>query len=181
MIEFQTDFALAQKIGLLPSAITWLAWNRFRIDLLRHITHSHQLNKRYHYGELRLSRLNSIYRLYQWSWRGGYFLTHTRYQSFYKANFEWLLLAFAYFSIALSALQVLLAADQGRGVTNGVLRVASLVIGSASMISVVLAVLVMAVLFVTLRLVNEGFAREKRDDVQRDVDLAELNVSRTKF
>lgn len=143
------------------------------MDLQTRITHSHQINKRYHYGELRLSRLNNVYRLHQRSWRGGYFLLHTRYQSFFRANFEWLLLAFAYLSVALSALQVLLGANHD---TNRVLRAVSLAIGSASIISVLMTVLIMAALFVAMRMVNETFARRKRADVEGDFDLSDSKM-----
>lgn len=96
---------------------------------------------------------------------------HTRYQSFFRANFEWLLLAFAYFSVALSALQVLLTANQSKGDPNRVLELVSLVIGSASIISVLMALLVMAALFAILRILNENFARRKRADLERHLGL----------
>lgn len=168
LIEHHIDFKLSQDLGLLPAIITRRAWNRFRINLQNNIAQSSQVNKRYFYGELRLSRLNSAYRLYRKSWRSGYFLVHTRYQSFFRANFEWLLLVFAYFSVALSALQVLLDADQGRGDTNRVLSLVSIVIGSTSIISVLVALVVMAALFVILRWVNENYARNKRFDEEGD-------------
>ena len=171
LVHHRTDFSLAREIGLLPPSVTWPAWNRFRMDLLTNITHSCQVNKRYYYGELRLSRLNSAYRLHQRSWREGYFLVHTRYQSFFRANFEWLIFAFAYFSVALSALQVLLSANQGRDDTNRILELVSLAIGSASIIGVLMAVLIMAALFAILTLLNERFARRKRADVEQVFDL----------
>ncbi len=173
LIHHRTDFSLALELGLLPPTLTWPAWNRFRMDLLTHITQSQQINKRYHYGELRLSRLNTAYRLHQRSWRSGYFLVYTRCQSFFGANFEWLLLAFAYFSVALSALQVLLSANQGYDTTNRALEVVSLAIGSASILSVLLAVLIMALLFMMLSILNENFARRKRADVEHDFDLTD--------
>ncbi|KAL8914083.1 MAG: hypothetical protein Q9171_001199 [Xanthocarpia ochracea] len=180
LIHHRTDFSLAHELRLLPPSVSWPAWNRFRMDLLTHITHSQQINKRYHYGELRLSRLNTAYRFHQRSWRGGYFLVYTRYQSFFTANFEWLLLAFAYFSVALSALQVLLSANQGYDSTNRVLEVISLALGSASILSVFLAALIMAVLFMILSILNENFARRKRADVEHDFNLTEHKAYFTK-
>ncbi|KAL8903535.1 MAG: hypothetical protein Q9207_003869 [Kuettlingeria erythrocarpa] len=176
LIQHRTDFILALELRLLPPDVTWSAWNRFRLDLLTNITHSQQINKRYHYGELRLSRLNSTYRLHKRSWRGGYFLVYTRYQSFFTANFEWLLLAFAYYSVALSALQVLLSANQGYDNTNRVLGGISLALGSASILSVFLALLIMALLFMTLSILNENFARRRRADVEHDFDLNEYKA-----
>lgn len=173
MIQYHIDFTMAQESGLIPLAVTWRAWNRFRMDLQTRITRSHQINKRYHYGELRLSRLNTIYRLYRRQWRGGYFLVHTRYQSFFRANFQWLILAFAYLSVSLSAFQVLLAADPYQASENSALRWISIVTGTASAVSVLIAVLIMAVLLVILRLVNEAFARSKRFRVEDDFELNE--------
>ena len=89
-----------------------------------------------------------------------YFLVHTKYRSFFRANFECLILAFAYLSIVLSALQVLLAADQGQA--QVVLRWVSIVTGPSSMLSVVVVLLLMGGLLVVLKLVNEGFAKSKR-------------------
>ena len=160
MIQHRIDFTIAQECGLILPEITWCAWNRFQADLQLNITEPYQINKRYHYRELRLDRLNTIYRIYRGQWRHGYFLVHTRYQSFFRANFEWLILAFAYLSVVLSALQVLLAADQDQG--QGVLRWVSIAIGAISTLSVVVVVLVMAGLLVTLRLSNEKFAKSQK-------------------
>ncbi|KAL8918020.1 MAG: hypothetical protein Q9208_007618 [Pyrenodesmia sp. 3 TL-2023] len=176
LIHHRTDFSLALELGLLPPSVTWPAWNRFRMDLLTRITHSQQINKRYHYGELRLSRLNTAYRFHQRSLRGGYFLVYTRYQSFFRANFEWLLLAFAYFSVVLSALQVLLSANQGYENTNRVLEGVSLALGSASILSVFLAVLIMAALFAILSILNENFARRRRTDVEHAFNLTRFET-----
>ena len=101
-----------------------------------------------------------VYRIYRGQWQRGYFLVHTKYRSFFRANFEWLILAFAYLSIILSALQVLLAADQSQG--QVVLRWVSIVIGTSSTLSVVVIVLVMAGLLIALRLSNEKFAKSKK-------------------
>ena len=160
MIQHPVDFSIAKECGLILPDVTWSAWNRFQADLQLNITEPYQINKRYHYGELRLDRLNTIYRIHRGQWRRGYFLVHTRYKSFFRANFEWLILAFAYLSVVLSALQVLLAAEQSQG--QVVLKWVSIVIGASSSLSVVVVVLVMAGLLVMLRLSNERFAKSKR-------------------
>ena len=160
LIQHHIDFTIAQEYGLIPPDITWCAWNRFRADLQLSITKPYQINKRYHYGELRLDRLNTIYRIYRGQWRRGYFLSHTKYRSFFRANFEWLILAFAYLSIVLSALQVLLAADQDQG--EGVLRWVSIVVGASSTLSVVVVLFFMAGLLAMLKLSNEKYAKSKK-------------------
>ena len=74
--------------------------------------------------------------------------------------------------MALSALQVLLTADQGReNNANGLLRGISLGIGTASIIGGVGAVLVMAALFSVLRFVNEAFAKSKKIDSKESFPL----------
>lgn len=81
------------------------------------------------------------------------------------------MLVSAYATVALSALQVLLATDQGRDNTNEVPRGVSLSIGTASIVSVGVAVPVMAALFAVLRFVNEAFAKRKRVDVANGFPL----------
>jgi hypothetical protein len=85
-------------------------------------------------------------------------------------------LAFAYVAVALSALQVLLSANQGNDSTNKFLRGVSFGIGSASMVSIVMTVSVMATLFVTLQMVNATFARRKRADVEGTFALSAFEV-----
>lgn len=74
----------------------------------------HDVSPRYKYGELRLSRLNIIYRLVPpaYSLRNlvwGYQSRSTWYQAFFDRHFKWMLAVFAILSVALSALQVGLA------------------------------------------------------------------------
>lgn len=86
-------------------------------------------------------------------------------------------MAFAYLSVALSALQVLLTANQGYDHTNIVLEGVSLVIGSASIVGVLFAVLIMAILFGALRILKEAFARCKSADVELNFFLIESKTS----
>jgi len=68
--------------------------------------------ERYTFGELRLSRLNTIYRLTSLSLHHfvrGYMSSSTWYKAFFTTNFAWLLAVFAYMTVILSALQVGLA------------------------------------------------------------------------
>lgn len=58
LVRYESDFRIAQdeKLQLLPKNITWEQWCHFREDLTS-IT-DNDVCMRYHYGELRLTRLN---------------------------------------------------------------------------------------------------------------------------
>ena len=173
LVEYHTDFLIAIELSLLPSSITWRQWSKFRNDLVRNIIRASQVNQRYYYGELRLSRLNGIYCVYCHSWRRGYFLIHTSYQNFFRTNFGWLLLAFAYISVVLSAFQVLLSADQSQGHPNAVLERMSIGVGTASTTGVLVAVSVIVALFIILRTGNKVYTRSRKIEVHNDSLLHE--------
>ncbi|KAF2137734.1 uncharacterized protein K452DRAFT_329087 [Aplosporella prunicola CBS 121167] len=113
LISYECDWKIARAYGLIPESMTWRAWVTFADDLLDHIEghHSPLVDKRYFYGELRLSRLNAIYRLVPpvFSLKHmvyGFSSNSTWYKQFFTKNFGWLLAAFAYANLALSAMQV---------------------------------------------------------------------------
>jgi hypothetical protein len=104
------DLQLAQDAYLLPKAITWRHWRAFahsfcsKID----IQSLHQVNPRFHFGDLRLSRINTITRLRyaSSSFVRGYLYPYNRYVVFFQRNFGWILVVFVFFSLVLSAMQV---------------------------------------------------------------------------
>ncbi|KAK2810988.1 hypothetical protein FQN50_002581 [Emmonsiellopsis sp. PD_5] len=107
LVCYKSDFRIAKEVGLLPAEIEWEQWNRF-------------VSKRYRYGELRLSRLHSIYRFMPSTFSvdnfvRGYMSGSTWYRAFFKRNFAWLLALFVYVSVVLSAMQVGLATKQLEG------------------------------------------------------------------
>ncbi|KAK7750567.1 hypothetical protein SLS62_007543 [Diatrype stigma] len=121
LIGHKGDFALAQEAKLIPPEIDWPAWTDFMKDFLQNIDvdSSTQVDRRYHYGELRLSRLNTITRFLpsMWSYNNfvwGYLSTSTWYQAFFERNFSWILTAFVFMSVTLSAMQVGLGTQQLR-------------------------------------------------------------------
>lgn len=107
------DMKMAHKLDLLPSYVTWERWKAFVADFLSHVDVNalHQVNKRYHFGELRLERINTIYRLrfFFTHFIRGYLYGYNRYAVFFQRNFAWILVIFVYFSLVLSAMQVGLA------------------------------------------------------------------------
>lgn len=115
----KSDLRMAQDAGLLGYEIHWEHWVSFTRSLLRAIDIQtlEQVNRRYHYGELRLSRLNWIYRLTS-NHRShvtlirGYMYGYTKYSEVVQRNFAWVLVAFVYITIVLTAMQVGLATDR---------------------------------------------------------------------
>ncbi|KAI4173622.1 MAG: hypothetical protein LQ343_002797 [Gyalolechia ehrenbergii] len=74
------------------------------------------VNKRYHYGELRLARLNWIYRLFSRHTNittvvRGYMYGYHQYSDILRRNFAWVLITLVYVSTVLAALQVALATE----------------------------------------------------------------------
>ncbi|RDL34402.1 uncharacterized protein BP5553_07530 [Venustampulla echinocandica] len=118
LVRHQSDLRIAHEQGLLPHIIDWETWTEFVDDFLQHIDLQSLggISPRFQYGELRLSRLNKIYRIIGFTRRGlirGYITAPTWYQDFFARNFAWLLAIFAFMSVALSAMQVVVAVARG--------------------------------------------------------------------
>jgi len=119
LVSYEIDFILAKELHLLPSELDWKGWLDIVQDLLaRFLLDEQRISPRYYYGELRLSRINWIYKLdfrfrFQHFCRGYHYNSQT-YRSFLNRNFGWLLVVFVYFTILLTAMQVGLATNQLR-------------------------------------------------------------------
>ena len=104
------DLRIACQCYLVPTSITWQQWKLLITDFYRHIDVNalDQVNKRYHFGELRLSRINTIYRIrfFFTNYIRGYLYGYNRYVVFFQRNFGWILVVFVYFSLILDAMQV---------------------------------------------------------------------------
>lgn len=104
------DMKMAHELDLLPSDITWPWWKAFVTDVISHmdVNALDQVNKRFQFGELRLGRINSIYRIrfFFTHFIRGYLYGYNRYVVFFERNFAWVLIVFVYFSLVLSAMQV---------------------------------------------------------------------------
>ncbi|OAQ89062.1 FluG domain-containing protein [Purpureocillium lilacinum] len=109
LICHESDFRIAQDKHLLPPEVAWPAWRIFVEQLdTEHV--SARVDPRFHYGELRLSRLNKIYTFTQTPLR-GYVRHWNQYGAFFHDNFAWLASASLYIVIVLTAMQVGLATD----------------------------------------------------------------------
>ena len=110
LIQHRLDFILAQEDHLLPSELEWIEWSTFITHFCR--IDDSQVASRYHYGQLRLSRLNWAVRIFQprnapsaWFYKIPYWST-----ALYLENVIGpLIFAFASLSVVLSSMQVVLS------------------------------------------------------------------------
>ncbi|KAG7009639.1 hypothetical protein G7Y79_00002g007540 [Physcia stellaris] len=170
LVRHESDLRIAKEANILPKWISWRDWASFAGVLYVNLNFddvARWKNKRFAYGELRLNRLNHIYRLAP-QFRGkhlsrGYMAAYFTYSDFFKAEFAWLLILFVYGSIVLQSLQVGLSTQHlGRSFSfQGFAQVFTLItlFVSAS------ACVVVALLYVCLFLFN--FVRAVRFDSQR--------------
>jgi uncharacterized membrane protein len=114
LIRSPLDFHLAMRDGahLLPPKLDWPSWLTLTRQFLARVDANSldQVNRRYHFGELRLGRINTIYRLdYRFiltHFVRGYLYGYNRYVVFFQRNLGWVLVVFVWFSLILSAMQV---------------------------------------------------------------------------
>ena len=106
LICYPIDLAIAKNSYLISKDVTWEQWDRFRdTTILR--TENRHINRRYEYGELRLNRLDIIYRL---TGRGlTYFTIHRNYKTYFTQYFALFVTVFAFVAVILAAMQVLVS------------------------------------------------------------------------
>ncbi|KAL6406467.1 hypothetical protein AUP68_09261 [Ilyonectria robusta] len=109
LISHESDFRIAEEKHLLPPGVRWPAWRTFVEQLgTEHIYPD--VHPRFYHGELRLSRLNKIYRLWQTPPRG--YMSHwSQYGAFFRDHFTWLAGTTVYLVVVLTAMQVGLATE----------------------------------------------------------------------
>ena len=100
------DLVLAKKSHLISEDVTWEQWVAF-YDAIILKTKDNHISRRYQYGELRLNRLDIIYRL---TGRGlTYFTVHRNYKTYFTQYFSLFVTVFAFAAVILAAMQVLVA------------------------------------------------------------------------
>ncbi|KAF1917521.1 hypothetical protein BDU57DRAFT_528130 [Ampelomyces quisqualis] len=168
------DLKIAHDLSLVPSFITWQWWKDLVADFLDvgkgnvDINTLAQVNKRYQFGDLRLGRINSIYRIryFHTHFVRGYLYGYNRYVVFFERNFSWILIVFVFFSLVLSAMQVGIGLRELED-NHAFLR-ASYVFVVFSMVSVVAVLAIVCFIFIVIFLVNmvlaiSHAAREQRE------------------
>lgn len=132
LIVHRSDHHIAIEEGLLPDYMDWVRWCRFSKEIREGVDFC-MVNKRYRYGELRLKRLNHVYRFCKFQVRGFYSLDRG-YNSFFRRNFGWMVGLFAFLTIILTGMQVVLATGQGQAAGHGLFEEVSYVFGVVSII-----------------------------------------------
>ncbi|KAL7910597.1 hypothetical protein GGI35DRAFT_449168 [Trichoderma velutinum] len=113
LIAHYSDFRIAREKGLLADTVTWEYWKILSNQILQHHCYS-TVNPRYWYGELRLGRLNKIYRFRKGHLLRGYsrISGYAIYGDLIRDNFASLITILGYVVIVLTAMQVGLATDK---------------------------------------------------------------------
>ncbi|PHH65736.1 hypothetical protein CDD81_1463 [Ophiocordyceps australis] len=113
LIASKPDLQIAKQHKLVPKKLKWEVWAAFVRDFLKtHNLHNFDslVAARYDYGDLRLNRLNLIYRfapeLFPTYLMRGYFYGYNRYSQFFGRNFAWAAVAVLYVGVVLAAMQV---------------------------------------------------------------------------
>ncbi|KAF4592483.1 hypothetical protein GQ602_002782 [Ophiocordyceps camponoti-floridani] len=116
LICSEPDLLIAKQHNLVPRKLNWAAWAFFSRDFLdRHSLdgHNEDMAKRYDYGELRIQRLNLIYRFAPETFPNyllrGYLYGYNQFSQFFGRNFAWAAVAVLYAGVVLAAMQVALA------------------------------------------------------------------------
>ena len=156
LIQHASDLCLAHKLGLISKKVEWIPWRQFRTAFLRNISSSQVkrtlMNKRFEYGELRLTRLNYLYRL---SFRGlKYFTIHREYTTYFRNYAAVGIMLFAFVTVALTALQVVVGIN---GVSQALVET-SYRFSIVALFVVAIFSAVVLLIFVSLFLVNAVLA-----------------------
>ncbi|WQF87976.1 hypothetical protein CDEST_12990 [Colletotrichum destructivum] len=103
-----SDFIIAKEKHLIPEAVEWSDWRLFVSQLgTEHIYKD--IDRRFIYGEIRLSRLNRLQYLESGLALRSHMPHWNRYGDFFHDHFAWLASATVYIAIVLTAMQVGLA------------------------------------------------------------------------
>lgn len=174
LIGHETDFAIAKDKRLVPFELTWSEWlTVVKVFLAQRVNPSVQI-ERYRYSELRLQRINAIYRFIpgvpnQSPIRGYYYEYYTEYSTFFQPIFAWASTLFAVVTIVFGAMQVGLQTSiikhddrfqkvcYGFAVSSLIILVVILVIGGA-----LFAILLIYNLIITVRPI--GYTKGRNSD-----------------
>ena len=107
LIQYQSDFDIAVEHRLVPASATFESFCLFsaRFETIKDA----EVAPRYHYGELRLGRLNLWCKVFLRQWH--YQTVHRQYGQYFARFYGPFLFVFGFFSVVLSALQVEMAVE----------------------------------------------------------------------
>ncbi|KAK4140052.1 uncharacterized protein C8A04DRAFT_32470 [Dichotomopilus funicola] len=116
LIQYENDYREACKLHIIPpksdgSTPTYEEWCNFILPFAKVL--DKETNRRYHYGELRLSRINRVAFFCKFSL--AYFHIYPQWGSFLEHTLTPVITIFAIFSTVLNSMQVGLAALDSKG------------------------------------------------------------------
>ena len=114
LIRHESDLSIAKGNMLLPTEVNWAYWTTLVKELDPENIYP-DIDERFVYGELRLSRLNKIFQLTQRPILRGYAYRWQQSSSFFQQYFGLLAAVTVYIAIILTAMQVGLATDKLQG------------------------------------------------------------------
>jgi hypothetical protein len=170
LVRSGIDLEIAQRSGLIPKEVEWSRWAAFvrsvqstNIDPLRF---PDSLNKRWWYGELRLNRLDIIYRLVMHDMR-GYHYRCRRYKNFLEGNFAWVIAVFGYAVTILTAMQVVLTlpptqVPQSFRIASWGFSATCIILSLVLLFVILMFTLLLMVSNVTITLLNEKNVEKER-------------------
>ena len=111
LIQHESDLRIAQQehLQLIPPSVTWKQFSSLVAALRQSIEDQH-VAPRYHYGEIRLSRLNFLVKVFLF--RRNYQEVNPQYAEYFAQFYGPLLFIFGFLSVLLSAMQVSLGVEQ---------------------------------------------------------------------
>lgn len=120
LVRYNSDLEIALSTGLLPASIDWERWTAFVDSFLAHVNPFalNNVDRRYHFGELRLGRLDLLCVFEPSKRRSAYLIRgylgsslSNWSRAFVSKNFAWLFAGLFYITVICSALQVGLASQ----------------------------------------------------------------------
>ncbi|KAI5925870.1 hypothetical protein F4810DRAFT_656497 [Camillea tinctor] len=159
LIAHPSDFEVARSHGLIPEGLKWPEWKSLAQQVVRNHSYAN-ISPRYRYRELRLSRLNKIYRL-----RYGYLIrgfsrveSPSFYAEFFADNFGKMAAVLGYVVIVLTAMQVGLATEHLRA--SDAFQNASYGFTVFSITAPIGAAVALLLIFVCIFIANWSFTRK---------------------
>ncbi|KAK4077030.1 uncharacterized protein Triagg1_3997 [Trichoderma aggressivum f. europaeum] len=166
LICSKSDLKIALEKGLVSEKITWEKWVPFSAAVVSSIKGDlSDINPRYVYGELRLTRLNAISRFCTNTIKfrtmiRGYDYGYRQYSTYLERNFKWVLTAFIYITVVLAAMQVGLATTKLN--ENAIFNRASYVFTMFSILAPIISLTIGSFFILVLIVFNLRYALSRR-------------------
>ncbi|KAF2226718.1 hypothetical protein BDZ85DRAFT_256649 [Elsinoe ampelina] len=116
LIAYESDFQIAKEKFLIPEEVDWSSWRILCEEYLTNHTYQ-SVNPRYWYGELRMPRLNKVYKYGKGHIFRGFSSigSPSSYDDWLRDNFAYLSLVFAFVVVVISAMQLGIATERLAG------------------------------------------------------------------